>query len=366
MKNRKIIHIDMDAFYASIEQRDNPKLKGKPLIVGGSPKGRGVVSTCSYEARKYGIHSAMSCKEAYIRCPYAIFVQPRFYIYKKESEKIREIFYRYTDLVEPLSLDEAYLDVTINKKGIKSATIIAKMIKEDIKNEINITASAGVSYNKFIAKLASDYRKPNGLTVITEKESQKFLDALPVKKFFGVGKVTEKHLINNGIKNGYDLRNTSLDKLEKIFKNRGLELYNFARGIDNREVNPSRIRKSIGAEMTLLENKFIDDAETVIILDDLCEEVCNRMQKEEKYAKTITLKIKFEDFKTITRSISVKEYIKNYEEIRFYTDELLKHIGKIDKQIRLFGVSISNLENKDNIIKEITLFDYVNSKDYVL
>lgn len=361
MKDRKIIHIDMDAFYASIEQRDNPKLKGKPVVVGGSPHGRGVVSTCSYEARKYGIHSAMSCKEAYIRCPYAVFVKPRFYIYKKESEKIREIFHRYTDLVEPLSLDEAFLDVTENKKNIKSATIIAKMIKEDIKREINITASAGVSYNKFIAKLASDYKKPNGLTVITEENSQEFLDKLPVKKFFGVGKVTEKHLINNGIKNGYDLRNTSLNKLEKIFKNKGLELYNFSRGIDNRKVNPDRIRKSIGAEVTLFENKNIDDMETILVLDELCEEVANRMEKENKFAKTITLKIKFEDFKIITRSISVSEYIKNYKDVRFYTDELLKHIEHTNKQIRLFGVTVSNLENKNNISKEITLFDYIDS-----
>lgn len=229
MKKRKIIHIDMDAFYASIEQRDNPSLKGKPLVVGGSPHGRGVVSTCSYEARKYGIHSAMPCKEAYIRCPYAVFVRPRFYVYKEVSNQIRNIFHRYTDLVEPLSLDEAFLDVTENKKKIKSATIIAKLIKEDIKRETGLTASAGVSYNKFVAKLASDYQKPNGLTVITEDNVQEFLDALPVKKFFGVGKVTERVLKNNGINTGYDLRNTSLEKLEKIFKNRGLELYNFAR-----------------------------------------------------------------------------------------------------------------------------------------
>ena len=360
MKKRKIIHIDMDAFYASIEQRDNPSLSGKPLVVGGSPNGRGVVSTCSYEARKYGIHSAMSCKEAYIRCPYAVFVRPRFYVYKEVSNQIRNIFHRYTDLVEPLSLDEAFLDVTENKKKIKSATIIAKLIKEDIKREMGLTASAGVSYNKFIAKLASDYQKPNGLTVITEDNVQEFLDRLPVKKFFGVGKVTEKILRNNGIKTGYDLRNTSLDKLEKMFKNRGLELYNYSRGIDNRPVNPTRIRKSIGAETTLMENKNIDDAETVIILDELCEEVAERMAKENKVAKTITLKIKFEDFKTITRSLSVSDYIKNYEDIRFYAGELLTHIEDAKKMIRLFGVTVSNLENEEKVFKEITLFDYID------
>lgn len=360
MKKRKIIHIDMDAFYASIEQRDNPSLKGKPLVVGGSPHGRGVVSTCSYEARKYGIHSAMPCKEAYIRCPYAVFVRPRFYVYKEVSNQIRNIFHRYTDLVEPLSLDEAFLDVTENKKKIKSATIIAKLIKEDIKRETGLTASAGVSYNKFVAKLASDYQKPNGLTVITEDNVQEFLDALPVKKFFGVGKVTERVLKNNGINTGYDLRNTSLEKLEKIFKNRGLELYNFARGIDNRPVNPARIRKSIGAETTLIENKNIDDAETVMILDELCEEVAERMAKEEKIAKTITLKIKFEDFKTITRSLSVGDYIRNYDDIRFYAGELLTHIEESKKMIRLFGVTVSNLESENKILKEITLFDYID------
>lgn len=360
MKNRKIIHIDMDAFYASIEQRDNKNLRGKPIVVGGSPKGRGVVSTCSYEARKYGIHSAMPCKDAYVRCPYAIFIRPRFYVYKEVSNQIREIFYRYTDLVESLSLDEAFLDVTQNKKGIKSATVIAKLIKEDIKRETGLTASAGVSYNKFVAKLASDYQKPNGLTVITQDNVLDFLDKLPVKKFFGVGKVTENILRNNGIKNGYDLRNTSLEKLEKMFKNRGIELYNFARGIDNREVNPDRVRKSIGAETTLAENKDIDDVETVIILDELCKEVANRMLKENKVAKTITLKIKFEDFKTITRSLSVKDCIKNYEEIRFNVGELLTHIEKNNKMIRLFGVTVSNLEEKNENFKEITLFDYIN------
>lgn len=360
MKKRKIIHIDMDAFYASIEQRDNPSLKGKPLVVGGSPHGRGVVSTCSYEARKYGIHSAMPCKEAYIRCPYAVFVRPRFYVYKEVSNQIRNIFHRYTDLVEPLSLDEAFLDVTENKKNIKSATIIAKLIKEDIKRETGLTASAGVSYNKFVAKLASDYQKPNGLTVITEDNVQEFLDALPVKKFFGVGKVTERVLKNNGINTGYDLRNTSLEKLEKIFKNRGLELYNFARGIDNRPVNPTRIRKSIGAETTLIENKNIDDAETVMILDELCEEVAERMAKEDKVAKTITLKIKFEDFKTITRSLSVSDYIRNYDDIRFYAAELLTHVEDSTKTIRLFGVTVSNLKKEEEIFEEITLFDYID------
>ena len=203
-KQRKIIHIDMDAFYASIEQRDNHSLKGKPVIVGGNPQSRGVVATCSYEAREYGIHSAMPCKTAYKRCPYAIFVRPRFEVYKQVSYEIREIFYKYTDLVEPLSLDEAFLDVTENKLNIKYATDVAKMIKKEIYEKTGLTASAGVSYNKFLAKLASDYNKPNGLTVIREDNAQSFLDNLPIRKFFGIGKVTQKTLKGLGVEKGYE------------------------------------------------------------------------------------------------------------------------------------------------------------------
>ena len=220
-KQRKIIHIDMDAFYASIEQRDNHSLKGKPVIVGGNPQSRGVVATCSYEAREYGIHSAMPCKTAYKRCPYAIFVRPRFEVYKQVSYEIREIFYKYTDLVEPLSLDEAFLDVTENKLNIKYATDVAKMIKKEIYEKTGLTSSAGVSYNKFLAKLASDYNKPNGLTVIREDNAQSFLDNLPIRKFFGIGKVTQKTLKGLGVENGYDLRQMEINELESIFKNRG-------------------------------------------------------------------------------------------------------------------------------------------------
>ena len=231
--NRKIIHIDMDAFYASVEQRDNKELRGKPVIVGGSPESRGVVATCSYEARKFGIHSAMPSKVAYVRCPHAIFVPPRFDVYHKVSCQIREIFKRYTDIIEPLSLDEAYLDVTENKKGIEYASVVAKSIKSEIYKEIGITSSAGVSYNKFLAKIASDYQKPNGLTVITPEKAQEFIDKLPIKKFFGIGKVTEKTLKMMGINNGYDLRNMDLIQLETIFKKKGYDMYNFARGIDH-------------------------------------------------------------------------------------------------------------------------------------
>lgn len=359
--NRKIIHIDMDAFYASVEQRDNPSLKGKPVVVGGSPESRGVVATCSYEARKFGIHSAMPSKIAYKRCPYAIFVRPRFDEYQKVSRKIREIFYRYTDLVEPLSLDEAYLDVTNNKKNIEYATTIAKMIKNDILREINLTASAGVSYNKFLAKLASDYNKPSGLTVITPKDAQEFLDELPIHKFFGIGKVTSRILKNLGINNGYDLRQLSIHELEQIFKNRGYSFYQLARGIDFRPVEPYRERKSIGAETTLSYNLNIDDEEVAEILSELCEEVAYRTKHSEKLGKTITLKIKYEDFTQITRSISVEHPICTQEDIRTHVYNLLKNVHSEDKQIRLLGVTLSNLVDSKDEFTNITIFEYIDS-----
>lgn len=359
--NRKIIHIDMDAFYASVEQRDNPSLKGKPVVVGGSPESRGVVATCSYEARKFGIHSAMPSKIAYKRCPYAIFVRPRFDEYQKVSRKIREIFYRYTDLVEPLSLDEAYLDVTNNKKNIEYATTIAKMIKNDILREINLTASAGVSYNKFLAKLASDYNKPSGLTVITPKDAQEFLDELPIHKFFGIGKVTSRILKNSGINNGYDLRQLSIHELEQIFKNRGYSFYQLARGIDFRPVEPYRERKSIGAETTLSYNLNIDDEEVAEILSELCEEVAYRTKHSEKLGKTITLKIKYEDFTQITRSISVEHPICTQEDIRTHVYNLLKNVHSEDKQIRLLGVTLSNLVDSKDEFTNITIFEYIES-----
>ena len=315
-KQRKIIHIDMDAFYASIEQRDKPSLKGKPVIVGGNPQSRGVVATCSYEAREYGIHSAMPCKTAYKRCPYAIFVRPRFEVYKQVSYEIREIFYKYTDLVEPLSLDEAFLDATENKLNIKYATDVAKMIKKEIYEKTGLTASAGVSYNKFLAKLASDYNKPNGLTVIREDNAQSFLDNLPIRKFFGIGKVTQKTLKGLGVENGYDLRQMEINELEFIFKNRGYLFYQLARGIDHREVEPHRERKSIGAETTLTENLDLEDEKLINILDELCEEVANRAKYLKKMGRTVTLKIKYGDFRQITRSASLTNPIDTHEDIR--------------------------------------------------
>ena len=360
---RKIIHIDMDAFYASIEQRDNKKLKGKPVIVGGDPHSRGVVATCSYEARKYGIHSAMPSSVAYKKCPYAYFVWPRFDVYQKVSLQIREIFFRYTDLVEPLSLDEAFLDVTNNKKGIKYATEIAKMIKADILRETGLTSSAGVSYNKFLAKLASDYNKPNGLKVITPDNKQDFLDNLPINKFYGIGKVTERKLRNLGVNNGYDLRQLSLNKLENIFKNRGYMFYQLSRGIDDRIVEPYRERKSVGSETTLSINLSMDDEEVLNILSEICEDVSNRLNYLKKVGKTITLKITYEDFTKITRSFTLEQAVYKTNDIRRAVYNLVKNLEKKNKKIRLLGVTISNLIEKEENISNITIFEYIDNME---
>ena len=360
MKNqRKIIHIDMDAFYASIEQRDNPSLKGKPVIVGGSPESRGVVATCSYEAREYGIHSSMPCKTAYKRCPYAIFVRPRFEVYKQVSYEIRQIFHKYTDLVEPLSFDEAFLDVTENKMNIKYATQVAKMIKKEIYETTGLTASAGVSYNKFLAKLASDYNKPNGLTVITQDNAQEFLENLPIKKFFGIGKVTQETLKGLGVESGYDLRQLDVNELEGIFKNRGYLFYQLARGIDYREVQPHRERKSIGAETTLSENLDIEDEKLINILDELCEEVADRASYLNKKGKTVVLKIKYGDFTQITRSLSMNNPISSHDDIRTNIYNLFKNIEHNHQGIRLIGVTLSNLINEE--VTNISLFEYIKT-----
>lgn len=359
MKNeRKIIHIDMDAFYASVEQRDNPNLKGKPIIVGGSPEGRGVVATCSYEARKYGIHSAMPCKVAYKRCPHAIFVPPRFDVYRQVSYQIRDIFRRYTDIIEPLSLDEAYLDVTNNKKDIKYATTVAKNIKKDILMEIGITSSAGVSYNKFLAKIASDYIKPNGLTIITPDKAQEFIDKLPISKFFGVGKVTEKTLKLMGVNNGYDLRQMDLVRLESVFKKRGYMMYNFARGIDNRELEVGRERKSVGAENTFINDVSINSDELNEHINEVAKDVAFRLESVNKSGKTITLKIKYEDFTQITRRNTVNNPIYKVDDIVNNTNVLINKVNDSNKKIRLVGVTISNLVDREKQeYVNISLFD---------
>lgn len=271
---RKIIHVDMDAFYAAVEQRDNPQLRGQPVIVGGDPGTRGVVATCSYEARKFGIHSAMSAARAYRLCPQAIFVRPRFDAYRAVSIQIRELFHEYTDLVEPLSLDEAFLDVTENKQGIEYGTRAAREILQQIQQRTGLTASAGVSYNKFLAKVASDVNKPAGLTVVTPEQAQDFIAELPIRRFHGVGRVTEKRMLARGIATGADLRQSTQEDLQRWFGKSGPYFYNIARGIDNRAVMPNRLRKSIGKETTLNEDCY-DKGEMMIILNRLSEQVAD-------------------------------------------------------------------------------------------
>lgn len=340
-KIRKIIHVDMDAFYASVEQRDSPHLKGKPVIVGGDPNSRGVVAACSYEARKYRIHSAMASSVAYRLCPHAVFVRPRFDVYRKVSQQIRQIFHEYTDLVEPLSLDEAYLDVTENKKGMAYAADIAREILRRILEETRLTASAGVSFNKFLAKVASDYRKPHGLTVITPKLADPFIDRLPVRKFHGVGKVTEKKMLGLGIKTGADLKKRSREELVEKFGKVGHYYYDIAHALDERPVNPSRERKSLGQERTF--SRDIDDKEEMMaVLSKLAGSIETYLKKYHLSGRTITLKIKYFDFISITRSFTPGEEIREAGVIMKYIGPLLDKTEAGQKKVRLLGISISN------------------------
>lgn len=332
----------MDAFYASVEQRDNHELKGKPVIVGGDPQSRGVVAACSYEARKFGIHSAMPCATAYKRCPHAAFIRPRFDVYKAVSLLIREIFLDYTDLVEPLSLDEAFLDVTINNKGISSATQIAQQIRREIfKKTEGLTASAGVSFNKFLAKVASDVNKPNGITVITPVQAPFFIDQLSIRKFFGVGKVTEERMLNLGIKNGADLKKVSLENLIHYFGKTGSYYYNIAHGRDNRPVQPNRERKSYGKETTL--NTDIDDTNQMLeILGEIARKVIEGLRREDRQGLTLTLKLKYYDFQSVTRSVTFPEPISDLKLIMENLKILLANTEAGDKKVRLLGISVSN------------------------
>jgi DNA polymerase-4 len=339
---RKIIHIDMDAFYASVEQRDNPEYRGKPLVVGGLPEGRGgVVATASYEARKFGIHSAMPSKKALQLCPHALFVRPRFAAYKEVSQKIREIFSRYTDLIEPLSLDEAYLDVTHDKLNIGSAIEIAKQIKQAIKDELQLTASAGVSINKFVAKIASDINKPDGLKFIGPSAIEAFMERLPVEKFFGVGKVTAQKMKNMGLHTGDDLKKLTEDELTKHFGKVGRFYYQIVRGNDNRGVQPHRETKSLAAEDTFAYDlTTIEEMEAE--LDKIAVTVCNRLQNYQLKGRTITLKIKYSDFKQITRNQSFPQGLNDLETVRQTAKKLLAATDPEDKKIRLLGISLSN------------------------
>ncbi len=330
----------MDAFYASVEQRDFPEYRGKPLVVGGKPDSRGVVATASYEARQFGIRLAMSCSKAYQLCPTAIFVYPRFDAYIAVSKSIREIFSRYTDLIEPLSLDEAYLDVTEDKLNIGSAIDIAQSIKNAIKNELNLTASAGVSINKFVAKIASDINKPDGITFIGPSKIKTFMEKLPVEKFFGVGKVTAARMKAMQLNNGADLKKLSEAQLIAQFGKTGKFYYKIVRGIDERPVQPHRETKSVGAEDT-----FSTDTSELSIMHSLLNQisitVANRLEKKQLKGKTITLKIKFEDFKQITRSRSFGSAIYKTDNIYEEAISLLKDAEIGFSKVRLLGITVS-------------------------
>jgi DNA polymerase-4 len=337
---RKIIHVDMDAFYASVEQRDDPALRGKPVAVGGQI--RGVVAAASYEARKFGVRSAMPSVTAKRRCPDLIFVKPRFDAYREVSQQIRAIFADYTPLVEPLSLDEAYLDVTEDLKGIGIATIIAQEIRARIREETGLTASAGVSYNKFIAKLASDQNKPDGLCVIPPAKGEAFVAMLPVKRFHGIGPKTAEKMAGLGIVTGADLRAQSLAFLTHNFGSSGDYYYNLARGVCHRQVKPNRPYKSIGAEDTFLEDLTDGDA-LIAELDRISQTVWRRIAEKEIKGRTVTLKVKFRDFQIITRAKSLDRAVAGREEFLEIGVALLRTMLPVAKGIRLLGLTLSNL-----------------------
>jgi DNA polymerase-4 len=342
---RKIVHVDMDAFYASVEQRDNPELRGRPLAVGHG-EARGVVAAASYEARAFGVYSAMPSVTAKRKCPDLIFVPPRFDVYKAVSQQIREIFAEYTPLIEPLSLDEAYLDVTENLKGMEIATEIALEIRARIKAVTGLNASAGISYNKFLAKMASDLNKPNGQAVITPKNGPGFVETLPVKKFHGVGSATAERMRKYGIETGLDLKSKSLTFLQEHFGKSGPYFYWIARGVDEREVDPDRIRKSIGAEDTFRED--IHDLETARAgLQPLIDKVWRYCEANSIRGKTVTLKVKWDDFTQMTRSKTAAAPAASAIEIAEIVELLLSPIFPIPRGIRLLGVTLSSLDAVD-------------------
>ena len=344
LDTRKIIHVDMDAFYASVEQMDNPNLKGKPLAVGGGEK-RGVVAAASYEARQYGVRSAMTGFLAKKRCPDLIFVKPRFTRYKVISQQIRNIFYAYTDLVEPLSLDEAYLDVTQNKKGNPSATLIASEIRKRIFEEVGLTASAGISINKFIAKIASDINKPNGQMTIPPDRVLGFLEDLDIRKFYGVGKVTAEKMYQLGIFKGRDLKAKTLVYLVEHFGKSGRYYYDAVRGIHRSEVKPDRIPKSVGAERTFGEN-ISSEVYLMQRLEGIAAELEKRLLYNAISGKTVTLKIRYGDFSLHTRSKTLKGHIQKKKEILQQVEALL-YQDPLQDSVRLLGISLSNLNTQD-------------------
>jgi DNA polymerase-4 len=345
-RSRKIIHIDMDAFYASVEQRDNPELRGKPVAVGGALV-RGVVAAASYEARKFGVHSAMPSVIAKRKCPDLIFVKPRFDAYKAISLQIREVFAEYTPIVEPLSLDEAYLDVTENLKGITSATRIAEEIRARIRGETGLTASAGVSYNKFLAKLASDHRKPDGLFVITPEMGPEFVETLPVRKFHGVGPATAKKMERLGIATGLDLRAQTLVFLQQHFGKAGSYYYWGARGVDERPVRADRTRKSVGAENTFPADLVTYEA-ACDALQEIVDKVWEYCERSGIRGRTVTLKVKFADFRQITRSRTGQMQIGTRSELEQLGNALLEPLFPVTRGIRLLGISLSLLAAEES------------------
>lgn len=340
---RKIIHVDMDAFYASVEQHDHPELRGKPVCVGGGKYG--VVAAASYEARKFGIRSAMPGKLALEKCPELIVIKPRFQRYKEISQQIRQIFYEYTDLVEPLSLDEAYLDVTENKKGIESANQIAREIRKTIFEETGLTASAGISVNKFLAKVASDYNKPNGQKTIHPIQILEFMEELPIEKFYGIGKVTANKMHQMHIFKGSDLKKKSLEELIRFFGKSGNYYYHVVRGIHRSEVKPHRIQKSVGVEETYWEN-LLDEESVFKQLKLISEDLEERLRRKEIRGKSLTLKIKYRDFSVYTRSKTQEMYYENLEDF-YKTAKKLWELRPFDKPVRLLGLSLSNLNTQE-------------------
>ncbi|MEA5599121.1 DNA polymerase IV [Rivularia sp. UHCC 0363] len=339
---RKIIHVDMDAFFASVEQRDEPRYRGKPLVVGGSPSQRGAVAAASYEARQYGIHSAMPSRTAHYKCPSLIFVKPRFEVYRAISEQIREIFYCYTDLVEPLSLDEAYLDVTENKLGIASAIMLAQKIKQCIRDETQLTASAGVSFNKFLAKVASGLDKPNGLFLIPPHQAEAFIEQLPIAKFYGVGQVTAAKMHSLGIHTGADLKQWAESDLIAKFGKVGRFYYRIARAEDERPVQPNRIRKSIGAENSY-EPDLSGTAQILSELEVIAATLKRRMDSQQATGRTLTLKLKYADYQQVSRSRTLSCLIGELDDIVSLARELLATLDVEQKQVRLLGLALSNL-----------------------
>jgi DNA polymerase-4 len=360
MDIRKIIHIDMDAFFASVEQRDNPELRGKPVAVGGN-KIRGVVAAASYEARKFGVRSAMPSKLAYKMCPNIVFVRPRFEAYKEASDQIMEIFKTYTDLVEPVSIDEAYLDVTINNFNIPSAKWIAIEIRKKILNKTRLTASAGVSFNKFLAKVASDYKKPNGLFVITPEDADKFIDELPIGKIPGIGKVTEEKMNNLGITKGADLRNRTKYYLTEHFGKMGAYFYDLIRNEVDNPVTTERTRKSIGSERTFDKDVY-DEPQMLISLYEIATRIAERMSRHDLMGKTVTLKIKYHDFEMNTRSRTLNNFVDTSTELFDIASELLFVPVKPIKPVRLLGIQVSNLNSEitDMFAKQL-VFDFYST-----